>query len=179
MKLFEDIELFIGIAHIAGIFVGFGALISLTGRDEIEVSQLGRIRSVVTSGLLVIVASLIPIAFDRYGITGHIFWFLCSLIFFFLNWAVIIFSLRNPENKEAAVNQIKSNKVLTILFWILLEIPLQIPLILTIIGLFPSLEPAFYTTALFFSLFEAIFVLGQVVYSQSNLSGTHRRPTHI
>jgi hypothetical protein len=177
--LFEDIELFIGIAHIAGIFVGFGALISLTGRGEIEVSQLGRIRSVVTSGLLVIIASLVPIGFDRYGITGHIFWLLCSLIFFILNWAVIIFSLRNPENREAAINQLKSKTAVSILFWLLLEIPLQIPLVLTFIGLFPDLESAFYTTALFFSLFEAIFVLGQVVYSQSSLSSTHRRPTHI
>ncbi|TXT66354.1 MAG: conserved membrane protein of unknown function [Promethearchaeota archaeon] len=177
--MFEDIELFIGIAHIAGIFVGFGALISLTGRDEIEVSQLGRIRSVVTSGLLVIVASLIPIGLDRYGLEGHIFWFLCSLIFLCLNWALIIVSLRNPENREAAINQIKSSKVVSLLFWILLEIPLQIPLILTIIGIFPNFEAAFYTTALLFSLFEAIFVLGQVVYSQGTLSSSHKRPTHI
>ncbi|MBD3195858.1 MAG: hypothetical protein GF317_12425 [Candidatus Lokiarchaeota archaeon] len=177
--MFEDIELFIGIAHIAGIFVGFGALISLTGRDEIEASQLGRIRSVVTSGLLVIVASLVPIGLDRYGITGHIFWFICSLIYFIINWMVIIFSLRNPENKEAAVNQIKSKTVIALLFWLLLEIPFQIPLILTFTGLFPDLEPAFYTTALLFGLFEAVFVLGQVVYSQSNLSSTNKRPMHI
>ncbi|MBD3212576.1 MAG: hypothetical protein GF311_08205 [Candidatus Lokiarchaeota archaeon] len=177
--MLEEIELFIGIAHIAGIFVGFGALISLTGRDEIEVSQLGRIRSVVTSGLLVIVASLIPIGLDQYGLTGHIFWFLCSLIFLCLNWVLIIFSLRNPENKETAINQIKSSKVISLVFWVSLEIPLQIPLILTIIGIFPNFEAAFYTTALLFSLFEAIFVLGQVVYSQSNLPSSHGRPTHI
>jgi hypothetical protein len=51
-------------------------------------------------------------------------------------------------------------------FWILLELPLQIPLILILLGLRPDLEPAFYLTALMFNLFEAAFVLAQLVYSE-------------
>jgi len=49
------VGLFLAIAEIAGVFVGFGALISFTRRAEIEAEQLGQIRAVVTIGLVVIV----------------------------------------------------------------------------------------------------------------------------
>jgi archaellum biogenesis protein FlaJ (TadC family) len=180
--LIQDVEIFIGIAHIAGIFVGFGALISLTRKNEIDVSQLGRIRSIVTSGLMVIVAALIPIGFNRFGLTGHNLWFFCSLIYFCLNSAVGILSLRNPENRKVAITQMRSKPVTTVIFLLLLEIPLQVPLILVLIGLYPDLEPALYTAALFFNLFEAAVVLAQLVYLQSEGSSGERsstRPLHI
>ena len=168
----QDVGLFIGIAHIAGIFVAFGALISVTRKNEVEISQIGRIRSIVTIGLMVIVAALIPIGFNRYGVTGHNLWFFCSLIYLCLNWAVGILSLRNPENRKLMIAQMRSRPVKTMIFWLLFEIPLQVPLILALIGLYPDLEPAFYTTALFFNLFEAAFVLTQLVYSQIDRSST-------
>ena len=158
----QNVELFVGIAHIAGIFVGFEALISVTHKKEV-----GRIRSVVTIGLMVIIASLIPIVFDSYGFSGHYLWFWCSLIFLILNWVVGILSIQNSDNRKALISQMRSNPVMSILFFLLLEIPLQIPLILAIIGLFPALEYAFYLTALLFSLFEAAFVLAQLVYLEA------------
>ena len=161
----QNVEIFIGIAHIAGIFVGFEALISVTHRKEV-----GRIRSVVTIGLMVIIASLLPIGFDSYGISGHYLWFWCSLIFFILNLVISILSLRNPDNRVALKSQMRSNPFMTILFFLLFEIPLQVPLILAILGLFPDLEYAFYLTALLFSLFEAAFVLAQLVYVQGDQS---------
>ncbi|UCC21066.1 MAG: hypothetical protein JSV62_07255 [Promethearchaeota archaeon] len=168
----QDVDLFIGIAHIAGIFVAFGALISITRKNEVEVSQIGRIRSIVTTGLMVIVAALIPIGFNRYGVTGHYLWFFCSLIYFCLNMAVAILSLRNPENRKVMITQMRSNPVTTVIFLLLLEIPLQVPLFLVLIGLYPNLEPALYTTALFFNLFEAAVVLTQLVYLQVDRSST-------
>jgi hypothetical protein len=56
----EDAVLFITIAEIAGVFVGFAALISVTRRSEIQPAQLGQMRAVVTIGLVVVVAALIP-----------------------------------------------------------------------------------------------------------------------
>ena len=44
----EDLVLFVTIAEIAGVFVGFAALIAVTRRCEIDASQLGQIRAVVT-----------------------------------------------------------------------------------------------------------------------------------
>ena len=161
----QTIDFLVNIAHIAGVFVGFGALISVTRKGEVELSRLGAIRSVVTVGLVVIVAALIPLGFDLYGINGHILWFLCSLIFLLLNWAVMILVLRKPEYRELTTAQMRSNPVMFVFFW-LLELLLQVPLILILLGLFPDLEPAFYTTALLSNLFEATSVLAQIVYSE-------------
>jgi len=69
--LIQNVEIFIGIAHIAGIFVGFEALISVTHQKEV-----GRIRGIVTVGLTTIIASLIPIGLGIYGFSGHCLWFL-------------------------------------------------------------------------------------------------------
>ena len=162
----RSIDLFIAIAEIAGVFVGFGALISVTRRTEVEVSQLGRIRAVVTIGLTVIIAALIPVVLASYGITGHSLWLLSSLAFLILLWAVIVLALRRPENRMLMVNQARANPMMAAFFWILLEAPVQAPLVFILIGRWPDLEPAFYTTSLVFSLFEAAYVLAQLVYAQ-------------
>ena len=165
--MLQDINLLIALAEIAGVFVGFGALISVTRRNEIAASQLGQIRAVVTIGLVVVVAALIPIGLGRYGIDGRDLWVICTILFLALIWASIIFSLRRPENRELMVTRARSNPATAIFFWILLEIPLQIPLILVLLAANPELDPAFYITSLVLNLFEAAFVLVQLVYSQA------------
>jgi hypothetical protein len=163
-----DLVLFIAIAEIAGVFVGFGALISVTRRGEIEPAQLARIRGLVTMGLGIIVAALIPVALNLYGFSDHTLWFISSIIFFSLNWGVIILSFRDPMNRELMKAETRSRPVFSVLFWLLLEGPFQVVLVLTILGLYPHLEPAFYTTALLFYLFQAAFALVQLVYSQAS-----------
>ena len=161
-----DLVLFIAIAEIAGVFVGFGALISVTRQNEIEPAQLARIRGLVTMGLGIIVAALIPVGLNLYGVTDHTLWFISSLIFFSLNWVVIILSFRDPVNRELMNIQMRTSPVKTVLFWLLLEVPFQVLLVLTMLGLYPHLEHAFYTTALLFFLFQAAFALTLLVYSQ-------------
>ncbi|UCD96981.1 MAG: hypothetical protein JSV35_02720, partial [Candidatus Bathyarchaeota archaeon] len=154
----QDVELFIAIAEIAGVFVGFGALISLTRQNAIEFSQLGRLRGVVSIGLIVIVAALIPVGLSRYGVTDHDLWLGCSLIFLFLVWSTSILSLRKSEYRDLLTQQSRESPFTSMFFWILLEAPIHVSLILTVIGIYPDLEPAFYTTALLFHLFEAAFI---------------------
>ena len=162
----QDVELFIAIAEIAGVFVGFGALISLTRKNAIDFPQLGRLRGVVSIGLVVIVAALIPVGISRYGITGHDFWLVCSIIFLFLVWTQILLSLRKSEYRELLIKQTRFSPLMSMFFWMLLEAPIHISLVLAIIGIYPDLEPAFYTTALLFHLFEATFLLVQIVNYQ-------------
>ena len=161
-----DISLLITIAQIAGVFVGFGALISVTGKTGLDASQLGQIRAVVTIGLVVIVAALMPVGLGHYGVIGHSLWLICSLVFLTLSWTVTVYSLSRPENREYTFSRTRANPVMAVFFWILLEVPMQLPLILTVIGQFPELEPAFYITALVLNVFQAAFVLAQFVYSQ-------------
>ena len=111
-------------------------------------------------------AALVPVVLASYGVTGHSLWFASSLVFLLLIWIVIILSLRNPENRELLASETKASPFASALFWVLLEVPLQVPLVLTLLGPFPEIEPAFYITALGFNLFQAAFVLAQLVYSQ-------------
>ena len=161
-----EFDLFLSLAGIAGVFVGFGSLISATTADELPVTQLGQIGAVVTIGLMVIVAGLIPVGLDRYGLSGHPLWFVSSLAFLVMSWAVIVLSLRRRDLRRLAAAQARSSPFQAGFFWLLLELPAQLPLLLTVFGLFPDLEPAFYLTALAFNLFQAAFVLTQFVYSR-------------
>lgn len=160
-----DVVLFVTIAEIAGVFVGFAALISVTRRSEIDVTQLGQIRAVVTIGLMVVVAALLPVALNAYDIGGHGLWVVVSLIYLALNWTVIVVAFRRPENRRLAAAQARTTPVTAVFFW-LLEIPIQVPLLLVVFGVNRDLDAAFYLTALVFHLFEAALVLAQLVYSQ-------------
>ena len=93
--MIQDADLFVALAEIAGVFVGFGALISFTRRSEIDSLELGLVRAVVSIGLVVIVASLIPVTFARYGVAGHQLWATCSAIFLVLIWFTIFLSVEN------------------------------------------------------------------------------------
>jgi len=163
----QDLNLFVAIAEIAGVFVGFGALISLTRRSEIETSQLGQIRAVVTIGLVVMVAALVPVVIAHYEIEERDLWRGSAVAFLVLVWTVTLLSLRAPEQRQLTVTQIRGRPAVAGFFWLLLEVPIQLPLILAVLGPFPDLGAAFYTTALAFNLFEAAFVLALLVYSQS------------
>lgn len=160
------IELFVSMAEIAGVFIGFGALISVTRWTEIDAEQLGAIRAVVTIGLVVLVAGLVPVGLDRYGVTGRSLWFISSLIFLALSWGVILLSLRQTESRQLVIAQFQTRPLSAAFFWLMLELPIQIPLLLALFGARPELDSAFYLTALLFNLFEAAFVLAQLVYAE-------------
>lgn len=162
----DDLGLFVAIAEIAGVFVGFGALISVTRRSEIEAEQLGAIRAVVTIGLVVVVAALVPVALGHYGLAGQALWSLASLVFLVLSWAVIGLSLRAPENRRLILSRARGRPVASAFFWLALEVPTQAPLVVAVLGFFPDLGLALYVTALAFNLFQAAFVLAQFVYAQ-------------
>lgn len=163
--MFEDVVLFITIAEIAGVFVGFAALIAVTRRSEIDAAQLGQIQAVVTIGLLVVVAALVPVGLGAYGIRDGSLWVASSLVYLTLNWVVILIALRRAENRQIASAQARSSPLTAALFW-LLEIAVQLPLLLVVFGVNRDLDLAFYMTALVFHLFEAAFILAQLVYSQ-------------
>jgi hypothetical protein len=166
----NDVILFLTIAEIAGIFVGFAALISVTRRSEIEATQLAQIQAVVTIGLLVVVAALIPVGLDVYGVAGHGLWVAASIVYLVINWIVIFMALQRATNRQLAKSQVRQSPFGAAVFW-LLELAIQVPLLLIIFGANRELDVAFYMTALVFHLFEAALILVQLVYAQA---GKHR-----
>lgn len=160
-----DTGLFVTIAEIAGVFVGFAALIGVTRRSDIGASQLGRLRAVVTIGLVVVVGALLPIVLGAYDLAERTLWLIAGLAYLILNWVVIVLALRRPENRRLAADQARTMPMGAAFFW-LLEIPIQVPLLLLVVGVSPELDAAFYLTALVFHLFEGALVLAQLVYDQ-------------
>lgn len=168
--MFDDVVLFVTLAEIAGVFVGFAALISVTRRDEIEDSQLAPIRALVTSGLLVVVAALIPVGLDSYGVAGRALWVSSGVAYLLLNWVVIALALQRSANREQARAQLRQSPGAAVVFWTL-EAAIQVPLLLVVVGAVTDRDVALYTTALMFHLFEAALILAQLVYARA---GRHR-----
>ena len=84
----QDTELFIALAEIAGIFVGFGALIAIRSAGDVDVSEVTAIGWVVWIGIFAMIAALAPVTLGRFGIDGHELWFACSVLALALWWGV-------------------------------------------------------------------------------------------
>jgi hypothetical protein len=85
----QDTELFLSLAEIAGVFVGFGALIAVRSGGPTEAGEVTGIRWVMSNAIWVVVAALVPIFIGSYGLSGHELWLVGSLLALIL-FAVII-----------------------------------------------------------------------------------------
>jgi hypothetical protein len=125
-----DIDTLLAIAEIAGVFVGFAALVSV----------------------VVIVGALIPVAFNRYGLSESTVWRTSSGILFVLNWIQILYVGRVTRGDRSAHSQ---RRGLSAAVWSL-EPVYQLSLLLCIAGVWSPLAPAFYLTALVVALAQAV-----------------------
>jgi len=165
----DDVDLFLSIAEIAGVFVGFGALMSFS-RDRPGEAR-APLRAVVTAGLVVIVASLLPVGLARYGLSYRALWGWSSGGFLSVIWVAILALRLDPEHRGWVETAAKANPALTIFYWALPELPIQVPLVLAVLGVAPTFASAFYVTALVLNLFEAAFVLAGLVFARHSRSG--------
>ena len=76
----QDTELFLSLAEIAGVFVGFGALIAVRSGGPTEAHEVTYIRWVMSIAIWVVIAALVPVIISRYALTGHELWLVCSLL---------------------------------------------------------------------------------------------------
>lgn len=74
-----ETDLFVRFAEIAGVFVGFGALISVRSARPTDLHDVVYIQGVLGVGVWVVVAALVPIAVSRYGVEGDALWRPCAL----------------------------------------------------------------------------------------------------
>jgi hypothetical protein len=162
----QDADLLLSLAGIAGVFVGFGALISSRDGGTSQVYEVTYIRGVVGMGLMVVVAAVAPVIISRYDISGRDLWLLSSLLYLVLFWGMIVGTSRNPEHDALLAAFPRAVRVRQQLLSALLVTSVSIVLILVVLGPFPDLEPALYLTAVAFVLFYAAFALLQLVMSQ-------------
>jgi hypothetical protein len=94
--------------RIAGVFVGFGALIVLSGRADDDAPELGMVRQVVVVGLVTLAGALIPIGIAQFGVEGNLLWRVSSACFFGLIW----FTILHPTSRPLIIAQIRTDPAL-------------------------------------------------------------------
>ena len=165
----QDTELFLSLAEIAGVFVGFGALIAVRsgGRDGSERDQHH------------------PLASDDRDLggrrrprpghhqplrhVGHQLWLACSLLALTLLAVMIVVFARTPENRADVVDtfatmpRLRIALVAGLTFWLPFVV-LVLALVLVVLGPFPDQEHALYLTAVGLGLFMGAMGLFVAVF---------------
>jgi hypothetical protein len=164
-----ELDLFSSLAEIAGVFVGFGALIAIRSGDTMEVSDVNNIRWVMTTGIWVVITALAPTIIASYGLTGHELWLVCSLLALALLAIMILVFGRSPENVAEAKAEFATTPRLVLAlsagptFWLPM-VSLVLALVLVVLGLFPDHERALYLTAVALGLYMGAVGLFYAVF---------------
>ena len=167
----QDADLFVGLAGIAGVFVGFAALIAVRIGGPSDPLEVAPMRMIVSMAMLTIVAALAPVALGRYDLTDHQVWALSSAlgwVGFALMGAV---SARTPEYRaswamSAAATRLTLGAVVEWVFFALYMIVLLVAPIVIILGVAPELEAALYFTYVALILLGAGWALLGLVFAQ-------------
>jgi hypothetical protein len=148
----QDSELFIHSAEIAGVFVGFGALIAIRSGATMAASEINAIRWVMTAGIWVIVVALAPAFIASYGVGGRDLWLVSGLLALGFLLIVLVVFARTPENRaevQANVGRIPWRVMVVVMgstFWLPLT-GLVLALALVVLGLVPDQQEALYLSA--------------------------------
>jgi hypothetical protein len=87
------------LVEIAGVFVGFGALIAVRSGGPSDANEVSFIRAVLSFGIWVMVAGLTPVVLGGYDLSGHELWLVCSLVVLVVWWGAMAVQATTPENR--------------------------------------------------------------------------------
>jgi glucan phosphoethanolaminetransferase (alkaline phosphatase superfamily) len=175
----QGADLLIPLAEIAGVFVGFGALIAARSGATLAVSEVNSIRWVVTTGIWVVIVALAPMIINSYGVTGHQLWLVCSLLALAVLVVMIIVFARTPENRAqladslATTPRVEIALVMGPTFWLPLVL-LVVALALVVLDLLPRQEQALYLTAVALGLLMGALGLFVGVFWQRRPASSER-----
>lgn len=161
----QNTELFMHLAEIAGVFVGFGALISIRSeatRDE----EVMLIRFIVLFAILVVVAALTPVMISGFGVTGHGLWVASSVVFLVLWWGSSILNRWDLERTRFLATITRQARIRMEIPVAPLWLSMNAALFLILTGSLPGQEPALYLTAVTLNLVNMAGMLLYLVYLQ-------------
>ncbi len=167
----QDTDLFLSLAEIAGVFVGFGALIAVRSSGPSESQEVSYMRAVVVMGMLTIVAALAPVVLERYGVAGHQAWALSALLAVVAFLAMGLAMARTPEYRASWATELATPRsrwlsladaVASLLYYV----PLIVLPIVIVLGLVPEQEAALYLTLVVLYMLGAAWSLLGLVLAQ-------------
>jgi Na+/melibiose symporter-like transporter len=175
----EGSDLFVSLAEIAGVFVGFGALIAVRSGSPAETEAVSSIRWVVSSGVWVVIVALVPVIASQFAGAGHELWIWCGVLALGLLVLLMLAIGRTPENRTdvattlAEVPRARIIVVMGLTFW-LPTTALVLALIALFLDLAPGQDRALYLTAVAFGLVQAALQMLVMVFWQRSPSASVR-----
>lgn len=160
-----DADLFMELAGIAGVFVGFGALIAVRSGGASDAFEVAWMRGVVSVGIVAVLASLAPVVISRYGLVEHQVWALSSILF--LVGSVGIFAINNLSPEARVADEGIPRRVLVVRFavWLPSVIVLFVSPIAIVLGMAPVREEALYITLVALALLGSAICLLMLVFA--------------
>ena len=158
-----DTDLFMELAGIAGVFVGFGALIAVRSGGAMEAHEVAPMRGVVMTGMLTIIAALVPVTLGRYDLAGHQVWVLSSVLVLVSYGGLAFIQFRSPEYRAMmATRRVGLGDAASAL----VTGGLLLALITIALGVAPELDAALYFTVVVIILVQAAWTLLWLVFME-------------
>ena len=164
----QDTELFLSLAEIAGVFVGFGALIAVRSGGASDPFEVAFVRGVVSMGLLAVVVALAPVTLGRYDLTEHQVLAMSGVVVVVGMLGIFAVNARTPEwataDEGSAVPR-WARVVMAAFFVPYILAVFLIPVVIAL-GLAPDLEAALYFTVVVLILLWDARLLLELVFRQ-------------
>jgi hypothetical protein len=166
----QDTALLLSMAEIAGVFVGFGALIAVRSSGTGEPQEVAPMRLVVGFGMLTVIAALAPVTLGRYDLTAHQVLALSSVLILVGTAGLMFTHMRAPEYKAAVAIVMPARPRALILaedaVWWLIGGGSALALVIIVLGVAPELEAALYFTVVVLLLVIAGWTLLWLVFME-------------
>ena len=165
-----DTELFLSLAEIAGVFVGFGALIAVRSGGTGEPHEVAPMRLVVGLGMLTVIAALAPVTLGRYDLGDHEVLALSSILVAIVFGVLLFVHFRSPEYRAARAIVMPTHPALQTALenvaWLLIIGGSAMAVVAIVLGVAPELEAALYFTVVVLLLVIAAWTLLWLVFRQ-------------
>ena len=174
----QDVELFVSLAEIAGVFVGFGALIAIRSAGPANVVEVAVISWVVMLATIVVASALAPVVVGRFGVAGHGLWLACSVVALVLVWGGFAVTERLSAEQRVFMDARAPlrGRAWTELAGAVTWLPATLALVLVVLGVLPEQEPALYFAAVVLFLMMDALLLLMIVFRVGLPTGARPRP---
>ena len=171
----QDADLFMELAAIAGVFVGFGALIAVRRGGPTEPFEVAYTRGMVAIGVLAVIAALAPVTLGFFDLAEHQIWALSSVVFLIVGLILTVTMVRTPEYRTNMAAQAEKARAPSRSRWIavgetvlstLSILALVLVPVVILLGVAPDLEAGLYFGLVVLALLQAAWLLLILVFAQ-------------